>query len=125
MDGGLPFVGEAMQRVGRDEASEQRRRLEDRPLVLRQGAPDLAFEIAGHLPAHARAGLRRERQEDRMAARRTRGSLERDIVAGETFRAAEGERRLEIEAVDLEDLSSSSMCDLAAHQRGGCAAADT
>src|SRR2546425_10571714 len=59
-----------------------------------------------------------------MAARRTRGSLERDIVAGETFRAEEGERRLEIEAVDLEDLGPRIFCDLAAHQRGGSRAGD-
>src|SRR3989441_403742 len=59
-----------------------------------------------------------------MAARRTRGSLERDIVAGETFRAEEGERRLEIEAVDLEDLGPRIFCDLAAHQRGGSRARD-
>src|SRR5437899_1103964 len=113
-----------MERIGRDATAEQGGCLEDRPLVLRQGAPDLAFQIAGHLPAHARAGLRRERQEDRMASRRTRGSLESDIVARETLRAEEGERRLEVEAVDLEDLGPRVFRDLAPHQRGGSRARD-
>src|SRR5207247_767937 len=56
VDRGLPLVGETMEGVGRDEAAEQRRGLEDRPLVLRQRAPDLALQVAGHFPARARTG---------------------------------------------------------------------
>src|SRR5881296_1184774 len=92
VDRALPIVGETMERVGRDEAAEQRRGLEDRPLVLRQRAPDFAVQIAGHLPAHARTGLRRERQEDGVAARRARGSLERDVVSRESLRPEQGQR---------------------------------
>src|SRR5437870_9264089 len=89
VDRALPLVGETMERVGRDEAAEQRRGLEDRSLVLRQRTPDLALQVAGHFPARAGPRLRRERQEDGVAARGARGSVERDVVPCDSFRADE------------------------------------
>src|SRR6266566_3368339 len=124
VDGGLPFRGEAMHRVERHEAAEQRRRLEERAFALGEGPPNLALEVARHFAAHHRTGLRRERQQDGVPPRGVRDALERDLVSCEPFRSQEGQGRVEVETPDPEDFDARTLRGLSPREVRGDRAGD-